>query len=205
MKTKIQTIGKSIGIPVLMMVVAGAFVWRANEMKSSLVYNESLGKTAAVVDGRELTLTDLAFYVAYQEKTIQEQAIVYDPENTTKYWNVHTSEGFINEVAKKAVVDMAVHDEIFYRLAEENGMTLDAEENAYFENEVSDFCADLEDEQLIALGVTEDTIEESMYKVAVANKYQSLLAEMEDTAYEAYDYDGEAYQKLLEKIGRAHV
>ena len=77
-------------------------------------------------------------------------------------------------------------------------MTQDAEENAYFENEVSDFCADLEDEQLIALGVTEDTIEESMYKVAVANKYQSLLAEMEDTAYEAYDYDGEAYQKLLE-------
>lgn len=181
----------------LMVIVMGAFAWRANNMKSSLVYNESLGKVAVTVDENDLTLTDLAFYIAYQEKCIQEQAVVYDPENTRKYWNLHTNEGFMNEIAKEAAVDMAVHDEIFYQLADAEGIELDAEEVAYFENEYYDFCSDLEDSQWIALGVTEETIRESMYKVAVANKYQSILAEIKGVSYEEFNFDGGAYQELL--------
>ena len=181
----------------LMAIVMGAFAWRSNNMKSSLIYNESLSKVAVTVNENDLTLTDLAFYFAYQEKSIQEQAIVYDPENTRKYWNLHTSDGFMNEIAKEAAVDMAVHDEIFYQLADAEGIDLDAEETVYFENEYYDFCADLEEEQWIALGVTEETIRESMYKVAVANKYQSILAVMEGVSYEDYNFDGAAYQELL--------
>ena len=181
----------------LMAIVMGAFAWRSNNMKSSLVYNESLSKVAATVDENDLTLTDLAFYIAYQEKSIQEQAIVYDPENTRKYWNLHTNEGFMNEIAKEAAVDMAIHDEIFYQIADAEGVELDAEEIAYFENEFYDFCSDLEENQWIALGVTEETIRETMYKITVANKYQSILAEIKGVSYEEYNFDGAAYQELL--------
>ena len=101
-----------------------------------------------------MTLKDIAFYVAYEEKTVQEQAILYNPDNPRQYWNVYTDGQFVKLTAKQAALDMAVHDEIFYQMAVAEGMKLDVTEQEYLENDESDFWSDLTDWQREQLGIS---------------------------------------------------
>ena len=91
-------------ILVLILIVVIAFSFQSKEKKEYLVYNEALDKTAVTVDDVSLTLKDIAFYVAYEEKTVQEQAILYNPDNPRQYWNVYTDGQFVKLTAKQAVI-----------------------------------------------------------------------------------------------------
>ena len=184
-------------ILVLILIVLIAFSSQSAKKKENLVFNQSLDKVAVSVDEKNLSLSDIAFYVAYEEKTIQEQAIVYNPDHPNQYWNLHTDGQFIKVSAKQAVIDMAVHDEIFYEIAAAEGITLDADETEYLSNDEMDFWSDLSDWQKEQLGITEQQLDEQMEKIALANKYQSVLAQMNNKEYEAYNFDGDDYAKLL--------
>ena len=184
----------------LMMVLVGAVGMAAHShavQRTNLVYAESLDEVALTVDDEEIDLRELAVYVAYQEKKVQQEALVYNPEKPEKYWNAYTNQYFVRSVAEKAVKDMAVHDEIFYRMAVAEGLVLDEAEELYLQNEIMDFFMDLSEEQFARLGVTEDDIEAAMRKIALANKHQSILAQIEGVEYELYDYTGEAYASML--------
>ena len=164
-----------------------------------IVFPEALDTVIVTVDDRELVLQDLAFYIAYQEGKIEEEARVYNPEDTGEYWRLHMNDVFLREAGKQKVMDMAVHDEIFYELAVSEGLELTEEEEAHLANDQYDFWSDLEEEQRESLGVSEDVIKESMRKLALAEKYQSLLAAMHDCEVEEYSIDGQAYEQLLEE------
>ena len=166
-------------ILVLILIVVIAFSFQSKEKKEYLVYNEALDKTAVTVDDVSLTLKDIAFYVAYEEKTVQEQAILYNPDNPRQYWNVYTDGQFVKLTAKQAALDMAVT------------------EQEYLENDESDFWSDLEDWQREQLGISEEELDSEMEKIALADKYQSIYAEMNQKEYEAYNFNGEAYEALL--------
>lgn len=182
---------------VVLVIITGIESYRTNEKRQDLVFSESLSEVAVTVDDVELTLFDVAFYVAYQEKEVQEEAVIYNPEKPYKYWNAHTNGQFVRSVAENAVIDMAVHDEIFYRMASEEGLELDEREEAYLANEVYDFCSDLTEKQFANLGVDAAYIESAMRKIALANKYQSILTQIEGVDYTVYDYTESAYEELL--------
>lgn len=179
-------------------ILTGIESIRTLQNRQGLVYAESLQQVAVTVDERELTLYDMAFYVAFQEKEVQKDAVIYNAEKPYKYWNAHTNGEFVRVVAEEAVVNMAVHDEIFYRMACEEELELDEREEAYLANEVLDFCSDVTEEQLAQLGVTAVDIEAAMRKIALANKYQSILAQIENVDYTEYDYTGSAYAAMIE-------
>lgn len=183
----------------VLVVLTGMESVRTWQNRQDLVYAESLSKVAVTIDEQELTLFDVAFYVVYQEKEVQKEAIIYNQEKPYKYWNTHTNGKFVRAIAEQAVIDMAVHDEIFYQLACEDGLALDEREEKYLANEVSDFCSDVTAEQLDELGVTADDMEAAMRKIALANKYQNILSQIENIDYEEYNYTGSAYGKLLEQ------
>ena len=65
----------------------------------------------------EITLREFALYVAHQEMEVQKQANVYDPQDTRKYWNVHTDGVYISHAARNEAMSMAIHDEVFYQIA----------------------------------------------------------------------------------------
>lgn len=179
-------------------VLTGMEFVRTLQNRQDLVYQDSLSKVAVTVDERELTLYDMAFYVAYQEMVVQKDAMIYNSENPHKYWNAHTNGQFVRVVAEQAVIDMAVHDEIFYQIALAEELELDEREEAYLANEVYDFCSDVSGEQLDRLGVTAEDIEAAMRKIALANKYQSILSQMKNIEYTEYDYTGSVYVAMLE-------
>ena len=57
-------------------VIAGVYAYNYHDMKQNIVYNEHLEDVAVTVNGKELTLRDMAFYVAYEEMNVEKQASI---------------------------------------------------------------------------------------------------------------------------------
>ena len=180
-----------------------ALLWSGNRFsteRQTLIYCDSLDMVALEVDGKELTLRDMAYYVACEEKEVEKQACEYDPEDTSKYWNLHVDGLYIRVAARNAVIQKGIHDEIFYRMAMEDPIGLSSEEEQALSEECDDFWNDLlEEEQTEKLGITKEELYQSMRKMIFAEKYQDIYAQMEEKEYHAYDCNGEEYQNLLEQ------
>lgn len=88
---------------VLIAVVLVMLMRNNNSMTNArpLVYRESLDEVAAQINGEKLTLRDMAFYVGYEEYQIQQEALVYDPDDPNRYWSMRVEGGFMNAVARK--------------------------------------------------------------------------------------------------------
>ena len=70
----------SIFLLIFLLSVLKKFV----EGEEWLVYADSLELVVADVNGQELTLRDLAFYIAYDEMFVEEQAQIYDAVDTSR-------------------------------------------------------------------------------------------------------------------------
>jgi hypothetical protein len=181
----------------LLLALAAYSNWSA-KVKSQIVYREALDTEALEVNGTVLTLRDVAFYVAYEEDQVEQQALAYDAEDTAKYWNVHADGVYIRVAARNAAAQMAIHDEVFYQMALADGIGLSDEDEEALQSHVTDFWADLVDgEKDTRLGVTREDIEAAMRKIAYAQKMQTIYAELNNGTYEDYDFSGEAYEELL--------
>lgn len=184
-------------------IVAALFIvlWVIHyDSKKMLVFRDNLDKTVVTVDGKELSLKEIAFYIAYEETTIEEQAYIYDPEDTNSYWNLHIDGQFIRVAGKQAALDMAIHDQIFCELARKEGLEFSEEDKKVLNNKEMDFWSDLSDEQKENLGVSEEQIMETMTQVALAEKYQNFLAEQSgNDSYDSYSISGEEYEKILKE------
>ena len=166
--------------------------------REDIVYHEALDLVVATVEEQEITLRDFAVYVAHQEATVQEQAKIYDPEDTHKYWNVHTDGTYISHAARNQAMAMAIHDELFYQLSQEFSVSFTEDEMQTLQNDVDDFWYDLTDdgkEQM--LGITKEDVYNSMYKIACAQKGQLICAGIDGVAYEDYDFNQEEYLDFL--------
>ena len=104
---------------------------------------------------------------------------------------------FLRDEGKQAVLDMAVHDEIFYQMAVAEGLELTPQEEEHIANDRYDFWSDLGEEERAALGISEDTLLWSIRKIALAEKEQQLLAEIKQCSFEEYSLGGQAYERLL--------
>ena len=102
----------------ILVIITGYMSVQKGRKSQPLDYASSLDELAVTVDGESLTLRDMAFYVAYEEMEVEKQAVTYNPEDTNKYWNLHVDGEFIKLASKKYAIQMAVHDQIFYDMAQ---------------------------------------------------------------------------------------
>jgi len=180
-------------------IVMGVLAYNTRIGREDIVYNESLDMVVATVEGAEITLRDFAVYVAHQETQVQEQAIIYDPEDTRKYWNVHTDGTYISHAARNEAMSMAIHDALFYQLSLNFDITFTDEEMQILENDVDDFWNDLVDEEKEKrLGITREDVYNTMYKIACAQKCQMIYAKMHSVSYEDMDFYEEVFLSFLE-------
>ena len=191
-----QKLIKSIVLLVCVAVV-GYVLLNVNFNRDKLDYNEHLSDVAVTIDGEEVTYQDLAFYILFEERKVEEQARIYNPDCPKDYWNLHTNDTFIQEEAKNVVMEMAIHDHLFYQLAVEDGMdTLTADEERDLEFAITDFWEDLYDEQWDKLPCDQDTINEQIRLAAVAEKFQNYFAVNKGPSQAAYKYDGYYYEQI---------
>jgi len=200
MKTFLQSMKKFRVLWILVLVFA-AMIYIGNENRLSreeIVYPESLDKVVATVQGQDITLRDFAVYVAHQEAAVEDQALAYDIDDPRKYWHVRTDMGFVNQVARREAMSMAIHDELFYQLYQELNMKFSEEEKAILNNQVEDFWTDLVDEEKdVRLGITKEDVYHTMYKIACAQKAQMVYAGIQAVDYEDMDYAAEAFLDFL--------
>lgn len=196
---KINRLIKPISLIICIVILVYAFT-TMHDGRGSINYNEHLDDTAVTIDGEEIKFLDLAFYILYEERVVEEQARIYNPDSTKDYWNLHSNDSFIQMEAKDAVMGMVVHDYIFYALAVEEGMdSLTADEEQELEYAITDFWEDLLDIQWDYLPCDEDTINNQIRIVAVAEKYQNYLAESIGPSQAAYKYDGYYYSLIRDE------
>lgn len=190
---------KITALLLLILSVLGITSLRNYEQRKKLVFAEALDTVAVTVDGQALTLGELAFYIAYEEGKMEQAARIYNRENTDAYWRIYTNRTFFRQEGKQAALEMAIHDEIFYRLALAEDIKLSEEEEAHLANDQYDFWSDLEEEQRKKLGISRAELDAGMYKAALAEKYQYLLAEIKQREFEEYSFQGQAYKLMLEQ------
>lgn len=169
----------------------------SSNTRLKLDYNEHLSDVAVTVDGEDLTLGDLYFYVLYEEMNVEDTAAVYNEKRTKDFWNIHINGIFIQAAAKKAVMGMAVHDHIFYKAAMDEGLVLSTEEKKAMEDARTDFWSDLYDEQKDNMPVDYEVINEAIRRVALAEKYQRLYANENNLTLASLAWDGYDYEVIL--------
>lgn len=163
-------------------------------------YFDHLDDTAVIIDTEEVTFEDLAFYILFEERKVEEQAKIYNKDYTKDYWNLHTNDTFIQSEAKSVVMGMAIHDHLFYQLAVEEGLDeLTPAEEIELEGSITDFWEDMLDIQWDYLPCDEATINNQIRIAAVAEKYGNYLAKEHGPSAAAYKYDGYYYSQILEK------
>lgn len=181
-------------------IITGVIAVHTRTNREDIIYSDSLDMVVATVEEEDITLRDFAVYVAHQEAQVQKQAIIYDPEDTRKYWNVHTDGVYISHAARNEAMSMAIHDELFYQLSLELDITFSDEEMQILNNDVEDFWMDLVDEEKVErLGINKEDVYNTMYKIACAQKTQLIYAKMHGLEYNDYDFYQEAFLAFLEE------
>lgn len=171
---------------------------KSYQNRQDLVYNQSLDEVVAEVEGQNITLRDFAVYVVFQEDFVQEQALIYDSENTRKYWGLNLNGKFISFSARDTAMEMAIHDELFYQLSQELELSLTEDELAVLNNDVDDFWSDLVDEgKDKKLGISREDVYQSFYKIACGQKAQLIYTSMDGVDYEDYNFGEEEYLSFL--------
>ena len=184
-----------VAILCVLIAVAGD---RGRRNREDIIYPEALDMVLATVEGEEITLREFALYVAHQEMEVQEQAKVYDPDDTRKYWNIHTNGTYICFAARNEAMSMAIHDELFYQMAVELNVELSEEERQILQNDVEDFWYDLTDDgKEKKLGIVKEDIYTAMEKIAYAQKAQLIAAGIDGVKYKDYDYHSEMFLDFL--------
>lgn len=150
------------------------------------------------IDGDILTVKDMAFYIMYEERLVENEAEIYNKKSTKDFWNIHTNGYFMSAQAKKAALGMAVHDRIFYEQALKNNIVLTTDEKNELQNSQNDFWDDLYPSQKENMLADSEDIDRTMYEIALAEKYQMKLAEEKGLTYHSLDWNGYDYEQLEE-------
>lgn len=141
----------------------------------------------------------LGFYVVYEEREVEKAGADLSCRQYSRLLESPCGWSFYRQDAKDTIMQMAIHDYIYYQKAQAEGMTLDASEQRSLENTISDFWMDLLDDQVDNLPVTDEYIVETMQRIALAEKYQAALAAKKDRSYTSYSWNGGYYKKWLAK------
>ncbi len=170
-------------------------------------YQDHLDEAVITVDEKDITLREFGYYIYEVEAFVQNQALLYNPENPKQWWNTHFSAGldsqFVCDYAKKVAINTCIADEIYYREAVRCNLTLSSEEESAAFGEARQTIAGMSHEQITATGLDEAIIIEVLKKKALASKYALVLLENKDlSAYpdepaKLVNWDGAYY---LEEI-----
>ena len=171
-----------------------------DDHKEELIYNQSLDLVAVTVEGEDLTLYDLAFYIAYEEGQVNEQAMIYNPDDPQAYWNIHTNGEFLRVTARDTAVDMMIHDYVYARDAAEDGMSLSKEEDKACDSSAEDFWNDLTEEQREALGIPIDEVYTVCRQIGLAEKWTEHLHETEGRDLASYQVGGKAWEEQRDNM-----
>lgn len=198
-KKKLDYPGFWIGVAVFVLATAGISQY-SYASRQDLVYADHLDTAVATVDGEDILLRDVAYYIIAEELCLEGQAKIYNPKNTFQYWQLRLGqEGFLKNRARELVIDTAVHDRIFYHMAVEAEQSLSEDELWRVQCKRDDLWSDMEEEGQGKIGISYEELGIQMEKIALAQKYQEIYGAEHSIFSEDYQVGEEGYEEL--KLG----
>ena len=178
-------------------------------------YSDHLDEVVITVDDRNITLREFGYYIYEVEAFVQNQALLYNPENPKEWWNTHFSAGmdsqFVCDYAKKVAISMCIADEIYYRQALSQGLTLSGSEEAGIMDDVMNMLGNMDSRQLSATGLDEKIIFDISKKHALASKYAEKIVKDRNLAayyeepYKEVNWDGAYFQEQILPEHKVHT
>lgn len=195
---------------VIAIILANCFLILAaicGKILSRFDYEDHLDEAVITVDDASITLREFGYYIYEVEAFVQNQALLYDPENPKLWWNTHFSAGldsqFVCDYAKKVAINTCVSDEIYYRLALKQGISLSIDETEQAAIDAAKMFGGMDPEQLKATGLDEKMIRKIKEKHALAAKYAIFLITSQnlsgyhDDPQKLVNWDGAYYQEKI--------
>ena len=174
---------------------------------SRFVYEDHLDEPLITVDDSEITLREFGYYIYLVEEFVQDQALLYDPENPKHWWNTHFSAGldsqFVCDYAKKYAVNSCISDEIYYKKALSDGVVLSSEEEKQAIAEAEMILNSMNGYQLAKTGLDKNILINMRIKQTIARKYSNNLAKVlnftgyADSPEKLMNWDGAYYQENI--------
>ncbi len=194
-------------IVIVILIIVPATLMVVHHKKNIFRYEDNLDETVVSIDDTSVSLREFGYYIYEVEAFVQDQAVIYDPENPKKWWNTHFSAGldstFICDYAKKVAINTLICDEIYYREATGRGMSLDAEAQARVSKEAEEMYGNMNAYQRDVTGLDENMIINIKKKHSLASKYAEYLAGTADFSrydgdpHDLLNWDGQYYQELI--------
>lgn len=170
---------------------------------TSFNYEKNLDNTVITVDGTDVSLREFGYYIFNVEEFVQAEAMAYDSENPTQWWNTHFSadldSAFVCDYAKDTAIQTCVSREIYCKEAKAAGFSLDATEEAQAISETNKMYQKMNADQKENTGLNKEIILECEKKKALASKYATYLSETIDFSAinqdpaESLNWDGDYY------------
>lgn len=200
---------KGVMIVLLILAVAlalwGMDAW--HRYHNPFEYENHLDDTVVTVDGRQVSLRELGYYVYIVETQIDQQARIYNPEDPLDYWNTYFNSGveggYISEMARDAVLGMCVCDLIYEQMAKQQDCELTDEEKTSAGQQAQVLYAKLSQSQRQKTGLTVEEITDALQRKALVVKFAADYFEQVDfTGYSGYreelvSYAGDYFQKEI--------
>ncbi len=160
-------------------------------------FHKSLDVVAITVGTEDITLKEVAYYIVVAETNQNAAAHIYNPENLDAFWNMRINYRFFSGMAKDAVKDSCIRDNIYYQTAIAKGYTLSEDEEKEIEKQAIEELNKLTEYQLALIDYTKEDMIQVLTKIAMAKKYVADLME-QGYAQEDLDVDGEKYEEMAE-------
>jgi len=201
-KLKKEVVYVLAGILALLCIIAVILIYTH---MNRFEYTKSLNEIVITVNDTNISLKELTYYIMQVEKTGNEYAKAYNPDNPTEYWNIYmnnaTESGYVTDLAKEAAIDYCIRDNIYAIEAMNMGMELTAEEMSDIAYDAQMAYELMTHKQRMMSELTAEDFELIMTKEQLAYKYMAYLAENDKDGVLAavvlkYDVDGSYYETL---------
>jgi hypothetical protein len=196
----------------LLVLTAGFLLFSTGCSLDNKPYSQTLAFT---VDDSKVYMDELMYHVLLA--AMQGDLYASFVGNGENYWNMKNEDGStMREAMKEMALTNAVRYELFYQLALKEGYTLTKEEIEQSKSKEDNIVSNMGEEQVKAIGLTEEKLLAIQEKITVAVKYYdsfvknlkvddaAVKAEIHAADYKQYDieyiYAGRENKKSLEAL-----
>ncbi len=181
-------------------------------MRKRFVFEERLSDIVLQVEDTNISLKEISYYIMLLEADVDKAARIYDAENPRAYWNLYMNQetqegyesGYISDLAKQAVMDNCILDNIYYKEAVAAGFTLTPELLEDIRYEANKKCETMTKRQREKTQLNPEEMYLIMEKAYTARQYMASLAAAADEKMLQkllieYDIGGDLYENIKQK------
>jgi len=155
----------------LIVIVASLFFKKSKEF----VYSRALSNAVVEIDGEDVSLYRLTYYIMIEEEAVNEAAMIYDPEKPWTYWNIYVSNAYVSTSAREITMNYFLRDYVYSRIAIAEGFVLEDAELEDLKVKAQTIYSGLTDKQA-STHISEEDILTAITEKAYADKYVIAMA-----------------------------